>query len=86
MDVRNKTTQNSGQFLTVPWVSLIPRFHCNIMMYFYFYSQVPLYIVSGLQIHLEEEGLTFQSHVSFSEKTNVSVTPSVLGQCQDNVV
>ncbi len=27
MDLRNKTTSDSGQFLTVPWVSLIPRFH-----------------------------------------------------------
>ncbi len=28
MDLKIRPLQNSGQFLTVPWVSLIPRFHC----------------------------------------------------------
>ncbi len=33
MDLKNKTTSEFRTVFTVPWVSLIPRFHC---IYFYF--------------------------------------------------
>ncbi len=50
MDLRNKTTSEFRAVLTVPWVSLIPRFHCN-----------PVYQVNSSSMYMQD----YREHSGF---------------------